>query len=110
MSQGCIICVVGAATGVVVRILVRLPAGTNTVRRGLPYVCLGMLGVLLASVSWDLILVVLSIEVGATGALVTSATVGGTDGVLVVVSLGVILNELIRSGIASGRSCITVVL
>ena len=79
-------------------------------RRGPPYVCLGMLGVLLASVSWDVILVVLIIEVGASGALVASATVGGTDGLLVVVSLDVDLNRLIRSGVASGGSCVIVVL
>ena len=53
---------------------------------------------------------VLSKDVGATGALVASATRGGADGVLVVVSLGVVLNGLIHSGVDSGRSCIIVVL
>ena len=52
----------------------------------------------------------LSIDVGATGVLVASATVGGADGVLVVVFLGVVLNRLICLGVDSGRSCIIVVL
>ena len=57
-----------------------------------------------------MILIVLSIHVGATGVLVASAIVGGSDGVLVVVSLGVVLNGLIHSGVSSGSSCIIVVL
>ena len=57
-------CCVGAATEVVVRVLVRWPAGTNTVRLPPPR---------------DVILVVLSPDVGPTGALVVSATDGGTD-------------------------------
>ena len=43
-------------------------------------------------------------EVGATGILVASAVVGSTDGVLVVVTVGVVLNGLMRSGVDSGSS------
>ena len=57
-----------------------------------------MLRVLLARVSGDVILVVLSVDVGATGVLVASATDGGADGVVVVVSLDVVLNGLMDSG------------
>ena len=51
-----------------------------------------------------------SIDVGAAGALVASATDGGTDGVLVAVYVGVVLNGLMHSGVDSGRSCIIGVL
>ena len=49
--------------------------------------------------------VVLSIDVGEAGALVGSA-IGGADGMLLVVTIGVVLNELTRSGVGSGCSIV----